>query len=56
VTQAATTGGQTPIVTVEEQGRRREFRAADLPVTLGMAPDADGELAGVVSARRVTPA
>jgi hypothetical protein len=53
VTQAATTGGQTPIVTVEEQGRRREFRAADLPVTLGMAPDADVELAGVAGSIQV---
>ena len=47
MTQAAATSGQGPIVTVEEQGRRREFASADLPVTLGAGPAADVALAGV---------
>jgi formylglycine-generating enzyme required for sulfatase activity len=47
VTKAAAESGQNSIVTIEERGRRHEFRAAELPVTLGSAHDADVVLDGV---------
>lgn len=47
MTQAATESGRTSIVTIEERGRRHEFGAADLPVTLGASHDADVTLEGV---------
>ena len=41
MTQAAVEGGRNSIVTIEERGRRHEFGAAELPVTLGASHDAD---------------
>src|SRR5688500_829224 len=39
--------GRRSTVTVEEEGRRREFGAQDLPIALGAASDADVVLDGV---------
>ncbi len=47
MTQAATESGRKSVVTIEERGRRHEFGAAELPVTLGSAHDADVALEGV---------
>jgi formylglycine-generating enzyme required for sulfatase activity len=44
---AATEVNERSSVTVEQGGRRREFRASELPIMLGASPDADVALDGV---------
>lgn len=41
------------VLTVEEQGRRREFTGTDLPVTLGAGAEADVVLAGVAGSIQI---
>jgi len=53
VTQAAAESGRTSILTIEERGRRHEFGAADLPVTLGASHDADVPLEGVAGSIQI---
>jgi formylglycine-generating enzyme required for sulfatase activity len=47
VTQAAAEDARVAIVTIEDRGRRHEFGAADLPLTLGAPADADVTLDAV---------
>ena len=51
--ETTATSGRGSIVTVEEHGQRREFAAADLPVTLGAAPAADVVLDGVAGSIQI---
>jgi formylglycine-generating enzyme required for sulfatase activity len=44
---------QRGVVTVEEKGRRREFAAAELPVTIGAGPEADVVLPGVAGSIQI---
>ena len=52
MTQSATRE-RGSIVTVEDHGRRREFGAADLPITFGGGPDSDVVLDGVVGSIQI---
>jgi formylglycine-generating enzyme required for sulfatase activity len=53
VTQAAAGTGRSSILTIEDRGRRHEFGAADLPVTLGASADADVRLDGVAGSMQI---
>ena len=53
MTQAVAESGRKSIVTIEERGRRHEFGAAELPVTLGSAHDADVVLEGVTGSIQI---
>ncbi len=53
VTQATSDSGRKSIVTVEERGRRHDFGAAELPVTLGAGHDADVALEGVTGSIQI---
>ena len=53
MTQATSDSGRNSIVTVEERGRRHEFGAAELPVTLGAGHDADVALEGVTGSIQI---
>jgi len=53
VTQAAADSGRGSVVTVEDRGRRHDFGAAELPVTLGAAVDADVPLDGVAGSIQI---
>jgi formylglycine-generating enzyme required for sulfatase activity len=47
MSHASPTDGRGPTITVEDNGRRREFGAGELPVTFGAGVDADVALDGV---------
>jgi formylglycine-generating enzyme required for sulfatase activity len=53
VTQRAADNGRQPIVTIEDRGRRHEFAASHLPVSLGAALDSDVVLEGVTGGLQI---
>ena len=53
MTQAAADSARKSIVTIEDRGRRHEFAAAELPVTLGSSHDADVTLEGVAGSIQI---